>query len=119
MIMINVLGTSFVAILKFLSVVSAGKVSIAAALMLWHQANGFYRFSQLARALPFLALDLQIWLNFHNWLTRLSQFARHRGSRNLPPPAPSTEFLLWRDGHTIFDFFKTLSFSGISPPAIA
>lgn len=117
--MITIFSGSFVALLKFLSVASAGKISIVAVLMIWHQASGSCRFSQLARALPFLVLELQIWLNFHNWLTRLSQLARHHGSRNLPPPAPSMEFLLWRDGHTIFDFFKTLSFSGISPPAIA
>jgi hypothetical protein len=117
--MVNVFSSSFVAILKFLSVASAGKISIAAVLMIWHQANGSYRFCQLARTLPFLAFELRIWFNFHNWLTRLSQLARHHESRNLPPPAPSMEFLLWRDGHTVIDFFKTLSFSGISPPAIA
>lgn len=117
--MVNVFSGSLVAILKFLSVASAGKISIAVALILWHQANGSYRFCQLAHTFPFLALELRIWLNFHNWLTRLSQLARHHGNRNLPPPAPSMEFLLWRDGHTIFDYFKTLSFSGISPPAIA
>lgn len=120
--MVNFLGGSFIAMLKFLSVVSMSKISLALALMLWHQViycNGAYRFCHLARALPLLALELRIWLNFHNWLTRLSRLARHHGSRNLPPPAPSMEFLLWRDGHTIFDFFKTLSFSGISPPAIA
>lgn len=117
--MVNFFSGGFVAILKFLSVASTGKISIAVALMLWHQTSGSYRFCQLARALPFLALELRIGLNFHNWLARLSQLARHHGSRNLPPPAPSMEFLLWRDGHTIFDFFKTLSFSGISPPAIA
>ena len=117
--MTNVFSSSFVAILKFLSVASAGKISLAVALMLWHQAGGSYRFSQLAHTLPVLALELRIWLNFHNWLTRLSEFARYCRNRNLPPPAPSMDFLRWRDGHTIFDFFKTLSFSGISPPAIA
>jgi hypothetical protein len=117
--MVNVFSSSFVAILKFLFVASAGKISIAVALMLWHQANGSYRFCQLACALPFLAFELRLWLNFHNWLTWLSQRVRHQEKRNLPPPAPSMDFLLWRDGHTIFDFFKTLSFSGISPPAIA
>jgi hypothetical protein len=117
--MVNVFNCSFVAILKFLSVASAGKISIAAALMLWHQASGSYRFCHLVRALPFLALELRIWLDFNNWLTQLSQLVRHHGSRNLPPSVPSMEFLRWRDGHTIFDFFKTLSFDGISPPAIA
>lgn len=117
--MVNIFSGSFVAILKFLSVAAAGKISIAAALMIWYQASGSCRFCQLASTLPFLALELQIWLKFQNWLAQLSQLARHHVGRNLPPSAPSMEFLLWRDGHTVIDFFKTLPFSGIPPPAIA
>jgi hypothetical protein len=121
-VMYNVFASSFIAVLKFFSVVSASKLSLAVALMLWHQVvycNGYYRLCLIARPLPLLALELWIHLNFRYWMTRLSRLAFHTKSRNTLPSVPSTDFLRCRDGHTIFDFFKTLSLSGISPPAIA
>jgi hypothetical protein len=120
--MFNFFAGGNIAALKFLSIISVTKASLAVTLMLWHQAvycNGFYRFCHLAYALPFLTLELRIRLDFRYWVKRLSQLARYCHSRKLLPPVPSTDFLLWRDGHKIFDFFKTLSFSGISPPALA
>lgn len=113
---------NLLAALKFLSAFSAAKIGIAATLFVWHQAifcNGAHRLRSLAAALPFLALELRLRLNVRNWLTQISRLARRHGSRNLPPPAPSMEFLLWRDGHSVIDFYKTLSFSGASPPAFA
>jgi hypothetical protein len=120
--MFNLFAGGYIFTIKFISIISVSKVSLAVALMLWHQAvysNGFYRFCYLAPSLPFLTLELRILLNFQYWIKRLSELARHRRSRTLLPPVPSMDFLLWRDGHSIFDFFKTLSFSGISPPALA
>ena len=117
-VMHNVFAGSYIAAIKFLSVIPISKASLAIALMLWHQAvycNGFCRF---ARTLPFLALELRLLLNFRYWVTRLSQFAFHTKDRNHLPPVSSTDFLVCRDGHTLIDFFKTLSFSGISPPAL-
>jgi hypothetical protein len=120
--MFNLFAGSYMAAIKLLSILSVSKAGLAVGLMLWHQAvygNGFYRFCHLAHALPFLTLELRIRLNLHYWVKRLWQFARHCQGRSLLPSVPSIEFLRRRDGHTIFDFFKTLSFSGISPPAFA
>jgi hypothetical protein len=120
--MLNFFVGSLITAIKFLSFVLFSKISLAVALILWHQAvscNGAYRLCHLTRALPLLALELRIHLNFRHWLARLSQLAAHTKNRGSLPAVASTNFLVCRDGHTIFDFFKTLSFSGISPPAFA
>jgi hypothetical protein len=120
--MLNFFAGGLVAAVKFLSFVLFSKISLAVALMLWHQAiscNGAYRLCHLTRALPFLALELRTHLSFRHWLARLWQLAARTKDRGSLPAVASTNFLVCRDGHTIFDFFKTLSFSGISPPAIA
>lgn len=120
--MVNIFAGSLVAATKFISFVLLSKVSLAMTLMLWHQAvycNGAYRFCHITRTLPFLALELRLHLNFRHWLTRLSQLVDHTKNRDALPAVASSNFLVCRDGHTIFDFFKTLAFCGISPPAIA
>lgn len=121
-LMFHIFSGSLVAATKFLSFVLLSKASLAITLMLWHQAvscNGTYRFCHIARTLPFLALELRLHLNFRHWLTRLSQLVDHTQNRHALPVVASTNFLVCRDGHTIFDFFKTLSFCGISPPVSA
>ncbi|MGH7452967.1 MAG: hypothetical protein ACRENG_16580, partial [bacterium] len=120
-IMINLFTGGLAAGFKFLYVITMSKVSLAIALMLWHQAvycNGAFRFRHIARAVPFLAWELRACLNPRRWLIWLAQLVHHK-DRLLLPAGSSADFLLRRDGHTIVDFFKKLSRSGISPPAIA
>jgi hypothetical protein len=90
-------------------------------LILWHHAiscNGAFRFRHIARAAPFLAWELRACLNPRRWLTWLAQLAHDKDRLPLPAVA-GADFLLRRDGHIIVDFFKTLSRSGIPPPASA
>jgi hypothetical protein len=121
-VMFSFFPGSIVAGIKFLYAVAASKTGLAIALMFWHQAiycSGSFRFCHLAHTLPLLALELRMWLNPRYWVTLLSQHILQTSPRIPLPSVPGTDFLLRRDGHTIFDFFKTLSFNGIPPPAIA
>jgi hypothetical protein len=120
-IMLNLFAGSVAAGFKFLYVITMSKVSFAIALMLWHHAvycNGAFRFRHIARAVPFLAWELREGLDPCRWLIWLAQLIHHN-DRLLLPACSGADFLLRRDGHTIVDFFKKLSRSGISPPAIA
>ena len=118
-IMVNLFTGSLAAGFKFLYLFTMGKASLAMALILWHHAvscNGAFRFRHIARAVPFLAWELRACLNPRRWLTWLAQLVPHNDRLLFPAGA---DFLRRRDGHTIVNFFKKLSRSGISPPAIA
>ena len=111
---------SLAAGMKSLYVLMMGKTSLAMALMLWHHAiycRGALRFCNIAQALPFLALS-RISLKPSRWWIWLSELASPNKGRLPLPSVLGTELLVRRDGHTIFDFFKTLVFSGISPPVL-
>lgn len=119
--MLNLFIGGLAAGVKFLYVLMIGKASLAMALMLWHQAiycHGAWRFCNIACALPFWAWS-RINPKPRRWLIWLSELASHNKGCLPLPSVSSAERLVRRDGHTIFDFFKTLVFSGISPPATA
>jgi hypothetical protein len=119
-IIVNLFAGGVAAGFKFLYVLTMSKVSLAIALMLWHHAvycNGVFRLRHIARAVPFLAWELRACLNPRRWLIWLAQLGHHDG-RLLLPAGAGEDFLLRRNGHTIVYFFKKLSRSGISPPAI-
>ncbi|MCI0693357.1 hypothetical protein L0337_15300 [candidate division KSB1 bacterium] len=87
--------------------------------MLWYHTvycNGAFRLRYIARAVPLLAWELRACLKPRRWLIWLAQLVHHDDRLLLPAGA---DFLLRRDGHTIVYFFKKLSRSGISPPAVA
>jgi hypothetical protein len=98
------------------------KAGMATVLMLWQQVgccNGLLRFCRNARTVPFLTLELRFRLNLRYWSARLSRLMFRCDGCPLFPFIFSGKFLLRRDGHNIFDFFKTLSLSDVSPPARA
>jgi hypothetical protein len=116
---INFVAASVAAGLKFLYLIMVSKVTLAIALMLWYHAiycNGAFRLHYIARAVPLLAWELRACLNPRRWLIWLAQLVHHKTRLLVPIGA---DFLLRRDGYIIVDFFKKLSRSGISPPAIA
>lgn len=118
-IILNFLAASLAAGFKFLYIVTVSKASLAVALMLWYHAvscHGAFHFRYIMHAAPFLAWELRACLNPRRWLIWLAQLVHH-GDRLLFPAG--ADFLLRRDGHAIIDFFKKLSRSGISPPAVA
>jgi hypothetical protein len=120
-IIINFIVSSVAAGFKLFYVITMSKASLAIALMLCHHAvyyNGAFHFHHIARAVPFLAWELRACLNPRRWLIWLAQLVHHN-ERLLFPAGAGADFLLRRDGHTIVYFFKKLSRSGISPPAIA
>lgn len=106
--------------LKILLICSVSKAGLAAATVLWQHSvyfGGLHRFCRIARTLPFLALELRTRLNLRYWVTRISRLARYANCRTPLPPILSPKFLVSRDGRNIFDLFKTLSLSDVSPPA--
>ncbi|MGH7599978.1 MAG: hypothetical protein ACREOI_26790 [bacterium] len=120
-IIINFFAASVAAGFKFLYIITVSKVSLAIALILWYHAvncSGAFRFRHIVRAVPFLAWELRACLNPRRWLIWLAQLVYYN-ERLLLPAGSGADFLLRRDGYTIVDFFKKLSRSGISPPAIA
>ncbi len=120
-IILNLFVGSVAASFKFFYVITMSKVSLAVTLMLLYHTvycNGAFRFRHIACAVPFLAWELRACLNPRRWLIWLAQLVHH-DERLLLPAGAGADFLLRRDGHTIVDFFKKLSRSGISPPAIA
>jgi hypothetical protein len=90
--------------------------------MLWHQAvysNGAFRFSYAQDTLFLLTHAMGARLSFRYCLAWVAQLTRLLKCRNALPSVPGMEFLRRRDGQTLLDFFKTLAFSGVSPPALA
>jgi len=118
--MVNLFLGSFIVGAKVLAMLLFSKVSIATTLLLWQHVVGFGgwpRINSIRQTLPFLVLELRIRLNWRNWVARLSHLALSANYRNFFLPVFSSQFLLRRDGRHIFDFFKTLACSDVSPPA--
>lgn len=100
---------------------SASHTSLMLALLLWHLVtpdNGLRRFCSIAGTLH-AVLALRTRLNLCHWVKWLSQRTARTNCQTPLPTLLSPHFLLRRDGHTIFDFFKTLSISDVSPPVPA
>jgi len=120
--MLHFSSGSVLASAQFLSMLLFSKAGLAMALLVWHNATyigGVFRFNRIKHTVPFLLLDLRMRLNWRYWVTRLSRLALSANYRDFFLPAAGPKFLLHRDGRHIFDFFKTLSLSDVSPPALA
>lgn len=118
-IIINLVAGSVTASFKLFYVITMSKVSLAIALMLWYHTiycNGAFCLRHIVRTVPLLTWELRACPNPRRWLTWLAQLVYDNSRLVLFAGA---DFLLRRDGHTIAYFFKKLSRSGISPPAIA
>jgi hypothetical protein len=108
--------------LKFLCRCLAKRIHSGMSLMLWHQLSyhdGLHRFRRIARTVPFLTPELRLQLNLRNWVKRLSKATFKSASTLFLPSFLCLDFLFCRYGRHIFDFYKTLSLSDVSPPAIA
>jgi hypothetical protein len=92
-------------------------------LLLWQQlsfSSGLLRFCRTYRTAPYLLLELRLRLNLRYWVTRLWKSCLHNSFRtSVSSPVLSAPSLRRRDGQNIFDFFKTLSLSDVSPPVAA
>jgi len=91
-------------------------------LMLWHQMSyhhGLLRFCRIARTVPFLTPELRLLLNLRYWVKRVSKATFKSAPTFFLPSFLCLDFLFYRYGRHIFDFYKNLSLSDVSPPAFA
>lgn len=117
--MLNLFLYSLLALCKPVGMLLFSKAGVVTVLLLWQQVgycNSLLRFCRGARTVPFLVFELRFRLNLRYWVQRLSQLLLRINFRHFFPTIQSDKLLLRRDGRNIFDFFKTLCISDISPP---
>lgn len=118
--MTNVYLIGFADIMKSIYFFSLVKVGLGVSLLLWQQLffpSGLLRFCRSCQTVPYLLLELRLRLNLHYWVARLSgSMLRSFGNAALHTSTARHDYLPFRDGRKIFDFFKTLAVSDVSPP---
>ena len=105
----------------YLSLLSSA--TLAAATVLWlHTAHleGLHRFLRIARTVPFWVVELRACLKVRAWAERFNSHAVPATDARPPRLSPlDIDYLQSRSGQTVFDFFKTLSITDVSPPVLA
>jgi len=121
--MTNVYLIGLADLMKSLYFSSLSKVSLGVSLLLWQQLffpSGLLRFCRACRTVPYLLFELRLRLNLRYWVTRLSRLmVRASDCQTLFHSTACHGYLPTCGGRTIFDFFKTLAITDVSPPAFA
>ncbi len=123
MIMTNVYLIGLSGLMKTLLLFSLAKVSLGLSFLLWQQLffpSGLLRYCRTRQTVPYLLLELRMRLNMRYWVVRLSKLAlRSCDCHGFLASSARHDYLPYRYGRQIFDFFKTLSLTDVSPPAVA
>ncbi len=110
----NFIATSPFPELELLCFFSLSQTGWAMAFMIWQLLSvSVHSLQRSAQNMPVLVRELRLWEM--GWRLTLQTEC----NRIYFYPLLSAHYLLLRDGHDIFDFFKTFLLNDVSPPALA